>query len=134
MRCVALLVLSSIACGPAVEVVRPPKVAETLPAKVEPPPAPRARATRCAAEPSTVYGQEEVVFRVEGEGLPEATAELELRDEHERTIRKGAVTVPGQVRQPDLPSGDFVLIVGSNRITCYVTVNRELQRASSRER
>jgi len=130
VRCVAIFVLLPIACGPAVEVVAPPKVAQTLPAKVEPPAAPRARATRCVAEPSTVYGQEEVVFRVEGEALPDATAETELRDEHERTISKGSMTLPGELRPPDLPSGDFVLIVGSNRINCAVTVNRELSRAT----
>ncbi len=101
---------------------------------VEPPPVPQARATRCVAQPSTVYGEEEVVFRVEGEADPDASAETELRDQRDRTIRKGSMTLPGELRQPGLPSGDFVLIVGTNRVTCYVTVNRELQRASSRER
>lgn len=134
MRCLALLLLSSIACEPAVEVVRPPKVAETPQVLVEPPPAPQARATRCVAEPSTVYGEEEVRFRVEGEGLPGATVELEVRDEHERSISKGSMTLPGELRQPGLPSGDFVLIVGSNRISCAVTVNRELQRATQARR
>jgi hypothetical protein len=134
VRSVVIFVVLAMACGPAVEVVPPVKQAATLPPKVEPSPAPRAKATRCVAEPSTVYGKEEVRFRVEGEGLPDATAELELRDEHERTISKGSMTLPGELRQPGLPSGDFVLIVGSNRISCVVTVNRELQRASSQER
>jgi hypothetical protein len=82
------------------------------------------------AEPATVYGQEEVVFRIEGEGSPNASVDTELRDERQRTISKGSVTVPGQLRPPSLPSGDFVLIVGPNRISCAVTVNRELSRAS----
>jgi hypothetical protein len=131
---VLFAVLLPMACGPAVEVVPPVKKAGTLPPKVESSPAPRARATRCTAEPSTVYGQEEVMFRVEGESVPDATAELEVRDEQQRTISKGSMTLPGELRQPGLPSGDFVLIVGSNRISCAVTVNRELQRASQARR
>jgi hypothetical protein len=122
------------ACGPAVEVVPPVKQAVTLPPKVEPGPAPRAKPTRCVAEPSTIYGEEEVVFRVEGEGPPDAVVETELRDEHERLVSRSSMTLPGELRQPGLPSGDFVLMVGSGRISCAVTVNRELQRASSLKR
>ena len=125
-----VLVLLPMACDPAVEVVRPAKVATRPQVSVEPPALPRAHATRCSAQPSTVYGHEEVVFRVEGEGLPNATADVELRDEAARTISKGAMTLPGELRQPGLPSGDFVLIVGSNQASCAVTVNRELQRAT----
>ena len=128
MRSVVIFVGLVMACAPAVEVVRPVEVAETPPAKVERPAAPRVRATRCVAEPSTVYGQEEVVFRVEGDGAPDASVETELRDEHERTISQGPLTLPGVLRPPALPSGDFVLFVGPNRISCVVTVNRELQR------
>jgi len=122
-----------------VDVVRPAEVAAAPQPKVAPAPAPRARATRCSAKPATVYGQEDVVFHVDGEGPPAATVDVELRDEHERTISKAALAVPGELRLPQVPSGDFVLLVGfdggsspvSREIRCAVTVNRELSRASA---
>lgn len=82
------------------------------------------------ADPSTVYGREDVVFRVEGEGEAGATVHVELLDERRRLVTSSEITVPGELRPPDLPSGDFVLIVGSNLTRCAVTVNRELSRAT----
>jgi hypothetical protein len=95
-------------------------------------PAPSARPTRCAAQPSTVYGSEDVVFAIEGEAEPDATLEFELRDERGKSVSKGSVAVPGQLKQPTLPSGDFVLVVGDNLVRCAVTVNRELPRVSKK--
>jgi len=56
---------------------------------------------------------------------------FELHDERGRSISKGTMQVPGPIEQPALPSGDFVLIVGDNLVSCAVTVNRELQRAKA---
>lgn len=77
-----------------------------------------------------MYGNEDVLFAIEGEGSPDATLEFELRDERGQSVSKGSVAVPGQLRQPTLPSGDFLLIVGDDLVRCAVTVNRELPRAS----
>jgi hypothetical protein len=92
----------------------------------------RARPERCAAQPSTVYGKEDVVFVVEGEGAPDAPVELELRDERDRSVSRGRVTLPGRFTPADVPSGDFVLIVGDSSLRCAVTVNRELSRATQK--
>jgi hypothetical protein len=51
-----------------------------------------------------------------------------LLDQQGRTLAQGQVALPGQWRPAELPSGDFRLQAGSNRVTCLVTVNRELSR------
>ena len=136
MQAVALLVvlLAASACEPAVEVARPAKLAAKPQASERPAPVPRALATGCAAEPGTVYGQEDVVFRVEGQGAAGATVQVELRDEQARTLSQAAVTLPALLRPPGLGSGDFLLIVGDNQVSCVVTVNRELSRASQKQK
>jgi hypothetical protein len=85
----------------------------------------------CRASPSTVYGDEPVVFEIEGVP-PKASVELELVDQQGHMLGKGQLELSGQWRPPRLPSGDFTLSVGPNRMTCTVTVNRELSRATSR--
>lgn len=45
-------------------------------------------------------------------------------------MAKGSVPAPGEWRAEDLPSGDFTLQVGAEGVSCVVTVNRELTRAS----
>lgn len=79
-----------------------------------------------------MYGNEEVLFAIEGEAERGTTLDFELRDEHGQSVGRGSVAVPGQLRQSTLPSGDFVLIVGDNLVRCAVTVNRELPRASQK--
>ena len=72
------------------------------------------------------------MFVVEGEGTSDAALELELRDERDRSVSRGRVTLPGRWTPTDVPSGDFVLIVGDSSLRCAVTVNRELSRASQK--
>lgn len=91
---------------------------------------PRARATRCTATPSTVYGDEPVSFAVEGQGDAEAALDVTLYDRAERVVARSTTRVPGQLSLPDVPSGDFVLSLGPERVSCWVTVNRELTRAT----
>ena len=81
-----------------------------------------------------MYGDEPVVFEIEASPLtaPIGLVLLELVDQRGHTLAKGELQPPGQWRPPDLPSGDFTLSVGSNRISCIVTVNRELSRATQR--
>ena len=55
---------------------------------------------------------------------------LELVDQRGHTVFKGELELPGKWRPPGLASGDFTLSVGPDRISCIVTVNRELSRAS----
>jgi hypothetical protein len=127
------LAVSLLACTPEprIEVARPatvgvPPVSSVTASK------PSGRATRCAARPSTVYGEEPVVFHVEAEAS--ATVDFELRDERGRSIDKGTMRAPGPLEVPALPSGDFVLLVGDSLLRCAVTVNRELQRATQTAR
>lgn len=97
-------------------------------------PAPRpALASRCHAAPSTVYGNEAVAFEIDG-AASRAVAEVELLDQHGGVVAKGLLELPGQWRPPSVPSGDFRLQVGGNRVSCTVTVNRELSRASQPSR
>jgi hypothetical protein len=98
-------------------------------ASVSPRP-PHARATRCIATPSTVYGDEPVSFVVEGEGDAEVALDATLHDRAERVVARSTTHVPGQLSLPDVPSGDFALSLGPERVSCWVTVNRELTRAT----
>jgi len=86
-----------------------------------------ARVTRCAATPSTVYGDEVVAFELEGEGA----AHVELFNQRQQSVFRGSSPVPGRLPVPELPSGDFTLRIGQSDVSCQVTVNRELPRASS---
>ncbi|HEX2871332.1 MAG TPA: hypothetical protein VHP33_08750 [Polyangiaceae bacterium] len=95
------------------------------------PPAPEPDA--CRAQPSTVYGDEAVLFELQGPAsvLPIA---VRLVDERGRLVHEASAPLPGQWRPPALPSGDFRLQLGSNGASCVVTVNRELSRATERAR
>jgi hypothetical protein len=93
----------------------------------------RALATDCRATPSTVYGDEPVVFDIEGPG-DAAPAALELLDQGRHALARETVSVPGSWRPADVPSGDFTLQVGSAHVSCQVTVNRELSRATETRR
>lgn len=76
-----------------------------------------------------MYGQEPVAFELEGPGSPQPV-QLELWDEHGRIVQRGQAPLPGQWRPPALESGDFRLTVPGSAVTCWVTVNRELSRAT----
>jgi hypothetical protein len=88
-----------------------------------------ARVTRCVATPSTIYGDEVVSFELEGEG--EGQARVELFDQRQQRVFRGLAAVRGRLPVPDLPSGDFTLRIDEASVSCQVTVNRELPRASS---
>jgi hypothetical protein len=75
-----------------------------------------------------VYGSEPVSFKVEGEGAPDVALEATLYDRAARVVARTTTRVPGHVQLPDVPSGDFSLSVGAERVSCVVTVNRELSR------
>lgn len=130
-----LLAVSLVSCThePQTEVARPVSrgVAPQSSAQA---PAPRVKLTGCAARPSTVYGQEEVVFQIEAEAGANALLGFELLDERGRSVSKGTMVAPGELKPPELPSGDFVLVVGDDLLRCAVTVNRELSRASQMTR
>jgi hypothetical protein len=79
-----------------------------------------------------VYGEEPVTFRIEA---PRASQlEVTVTDELGRPVAKSTVAVPGSFQPPSVPSGDFTLHVGAGQVTCSVTVNRELSRASQAAR
>jgi hypothetical protein len=82
-----------------------------------------------------VYGDEVVVFDIDAGAAPApAPFDVELFDQQGRSVAKEQLAVPGRWRSPPLPSGDFRLQAGSNRVTCWVTVNRELSRGSQTPR
>ncbi|RYZ02298.1 MAG: hypothetical protein EOO73_32325 [Myxococcales bacterium] len=114
----------------------PPRAARAEPtgaAAPAPAPAPEpASASACRAEPSTVYGQEPVTFRIEAARA--AQLEVTLVDELGRPLAKSTVAVPGTFQPPSVPSGDFTLRAGPGAVACAVTVNRELSRASQAPR
>lgn len=118
--------MSALACASGPE--RPAQDAPPV-ASLAPPAPPRARVTACRAEPSTVYGEEPVIFRLEGEAGPNTLVGVEVWDLRQR-VAKDSVAVPGQWSVPALPSGDFTLKVDASEVSCQVTVNRELPRAS----
>ena len=93
------------------------------------PEAARVLASSCRALPSTVYGDEEVVFEIQGPSSAAPVA-VELRDERGRVVQQGQAPVPGQWRPAALVSGDFRLAAGPSGVFCTVTVNRELSRAT----
>jgi hypothetical protein len=95
---------------------------------VSAPAAPRVDA--CRARPSTVYGDEPIVFELDGPAS-EASVAVELRDAHGQKLGAASLAVPGSWQAPSVPSGDFSLRVVASDVTCWVTVNRELPRASS---
>jgi len=118
-----------IGCGRAVTVpaaAPPPRTPAALP-----PPA-RVEASGCRAEPSTVYGEEPVVFAVDA---PSPTrVDGELLDERGRRVAQASLSAPGSWRPEPLPSGDFTLKLGAGAVACSVTVNRELLRATQPKR
>ncbi len=69
------------------------------------------------------------MFEIEGPS-DAAPAEVELLDQARRALVWETVAVPGAWRPADVPSGDFTLQVGSNHVSCAITVNRELSRAT----
>jgi hypothetical protein len=77
-----------------------------------------------------VYGDEPVVFEVDG-GPAAAPAELTLRNFAGDVEARSNVTLPGRWELGGLGSGDFSLHSAGSSATCWVTVNRELSRASS---
>jgi hypothetical protein len=92
-------------------------------------PSPGASVRACRATPSTIYGDETVVFDIEASAAP-ASAEVELFDQQGNSLATARVAVPGQWRPAHLASGDFRLQVGAAGVSCWVTVNRELPRGS----
>ncbi|HYQ17198.1 MAG TPA: hypothetical protein VEQ58_15605 [Polyangiaceae bacterium] len=89
-------------------------------------------ATGCRAEPATVYGDEAVVFEIEA---PSATqVDVELLPPSGPALAKALTAAPGKWQPPTVPSGDFTLKLGSGQVSCIVTVNRELSRASQTKR
>lgn len=79
--------------------------------------------------PGTVYGNEAVLFEIQGPAASEPVA-LRLVDEQGRLVHEARAPLPGQWRPEGLASGDFRLQLGSNGVSCVVTVNRELSRAT----
>lgn len=124
-----LLALASLvaACG-----ATPPRASQLAPAgsSSAAPALPASRASGCRATPSTVYGDEPVSFSVEGDGSAHTVRDATLYDASRRVVARTTTRVPGQVRLLDVPSGDFSLLVGTERVSCLVTVNRELSRAT----
>jgi hypothetical protein len=109
-----------------------PRGARTTPAPqvASPPPAKTASATAsaCRAEPSTVYGEEPVNFRIEAPRAAELP--VTLTDELGRPVSKSTAAAPGTFSPLALASGDYTLRVGPTQVACTVTVNRELSRAT----
>lgn len=86
----------------------------------------------CRAAPSTVYGADSVRFHVDA--APPGNVELTLLDERKRVVKKASLAAPGDFEAAELPSGDFTLQAGVQGVSCAVTVNRELSRASQAAR
>lgn len=118
---------ASFACGRAPAA---PPVASTLsaPKPVTPSAPVSASVASCRAVPSTVYGDEPVRFMLDAP--VSGTAQLELFDQNERSVIRAVTSVPGDWQAPELPSGDFRLVIGHGQPVCRVTVNRELSRAT----
>jgi hypothetical protein len=53
-----------------------------------------------------------------------------VRDEQARRVLQAELTVPGELSLDQLGSGDFTLAFSASGVSCAVTVNRELVRAS----
>lgn len=111
----------------------PPRPSVAPATSAAPAPAPLAvQATGCRAEPSTVYGDEPVVFVVDAES-PTHVA-VELLDASGQRVTADTLPAPGSFRPSQLPSGDYVLQLDKASLQCRVTVNRELSRASQAQR
>lgn len=82
------------------------------------------------ATPSTVYGDELVAFDISSKAPAGASVKADVKDELGRSVHQAQVLVPGQLRLPSVPSGDYVLVLASSSVSCRVTVNRELSRSS----
>lgn len=119
----------SAGCGHAAPPVTAP--APPAPAPSVAPPRSRVDVT-CRAEPSTVYGDEPVVFILQASSSTRVGAELV--DESGARIAEESLSAPGEWRPEALPSGDFTLRLGEAGAGCPVTVNRELSRASQTKR
>jgi hypothetical protein len=130
----ALLVCALLApaCGGPRQPASPPRVATPVVAPL--PARPSSLVQRCIARPSTVYGDEAVVFEIEAGAPAGSLVQVELLDESRRSVLRRAMAVPGQMRVPDLGSGDFSLRIAGSAVGCAVTVNRELSRGSSSAR
>jgi hypothetical protein len=96
------------------------------------PSAPATQVSACRAAPSTVYGTDPVRFHVEA--APPGPVELALLDERGQVVRRSTLAAPGDFEPGSLASGDFTLQAGAERVSCAVTVNRELSRASQAAR
>jgi hypothetical protein len=88
------------------------------------------RVDGCRASPSTVYGDEPLLLEIDGPKSASPVA-VEARDARGQRLLGAEIAVPGSWQVPSLPSGDFSLHVVASEVTCWVTVNRELSRASS---
>jgi len=106
----------------------PTPVAPAKPSVAPAPTPAHAAPSGCRATPATVYGDEPVVFEIQAPSPGQA--DVELLDAGGGSVQRGSVKVPGAWRPELAESGDFTLQVGSQRVTCRVTVNRELSRAS----
>lgn len=93
---------------------------------------PRVTPSGCTATPATVYGDEPVVFDIQAPSR--ARSRVQLLDANGRSLVSESVSVPGRWQPAQVPSGDFALELGPDRVGCRVTVNRELARASQTPR
>lgn len=60
--------------------------------------------------------------------------EVELRDAGGKSVERASLAAPGSFQPANVPSGDFELVVASAGVSCKVTVNRELARATQAKR
>jgi hypothetical protein len=121
-------VLLFAACGGSA----PQPAAAPKPALQVAPASPPVLATGCRAQPGTIYGDEPVAFDIQA---PSSTrADVELFDASGRSLLRDSVMAPGQWRPTPVPSGDFSLKLAKANVSCQVTVNRELSRASQTAR
>jgi hypothetical protein len=124
-----LLVTSALSCSasPATPPL-PPAPRETATVA---PLAPAALLTSCAAKPSTLYGDEPVVFELVGDAQGRANVSVEVLGARGESVFRGTSQVPGTVNAGALPSGDFRLKIAGSSVSCWATVNRELTRGTS---
>jgi hypothetical protein len=138
VRCTTISLLFPLALLIAVACRAVPPAEPAAPALRQPPPLaassapPEVEVASCRAEPSTVYGDEVVLFVIDAARPGRARAVLV--NERGQKLRQERLDVPGPLRFPDLESGDFRLEVSGNGVSCAVTVNRELSRASQTAR
>jgi hypothetical protein len=128
----ALILFGFVSLSGGCRQAEPPAVSAPAPTSAPALATPHVPPTGCRAEPSTVYGDEPVVFAVQAES-PTPVA-VELRDAAGASVARETVSAPGTFRPVAVPSGDFVLELGRSSLRCSVTVNRELSRASEAKR